>query len=100
MSMFNVTGEVLHVFTDPNRTDPETGEVTKGKHRVQILGEVPLANGEARRDMITLSVEQRGEYESLKGLTISVPLGMFSPAKGQVAYFIPKGAKPSIAGAE
>lgn len=96
MSMFNVTGQVLHVFTDADRTDTATGEIQKGKPRVQILGDVPLANGEIRRDMITLSVESRADYEALIGSTISVPLGMFAPSKGQVAYFIPKGGKPVV----
>lgn len=94
--MFNVTGQVLHVFQDSDRTDTDTGEITKGKPKVQILGDVPLANGEIRRDMVTLSVEHKADYEPLVGKTISVPLGMFSPAKGQVVYFIPKGGKPAF----
>lgn len=97
MSMFQVTGQVLHVFQDADRTDTTTGEVQKGKPKVQILGDVPLANGETRRDMVTLSVDRKADYESLIGTTISVPLGMFSPGKGQVVYFIPKGGKPTIA---
>lgn len=96
MSMFNVTGQVLHVFQDADRTDTSTGEIQKGKPRVQILGDVPLANGEIRRDMVTLSVERKADYESLVGKVISVPLGMFSPSKGQVVYFIPKGGKPTF----
>jgi len=96
MSMFQVTGQVLHVFQDADRTDTATGEVQKGKPKVQILGDVPLANGETKRDMVTLSVERKADYESLVGTTISVPLGMFSPGKGQVVYFIPKGGKPTI----
>ena len=94
--MFQVTGQVLHVYQEPDRTDTETGEIQKGKPKVQILGDVPLANGETRRDMVTLSVDRKSDYESLIGSTISVPLGMFSPGKGQVVYFIPKGGKPTI----
>lgn len=94
MSMFQVTGQVLHVFQDPDRTDKQTGEVTKGRPKVQILGELPLENGQTRHDMITLSVDRKADYEPLVGSRISVPLGMFSPAKGQIAYFIPKGGKP------
>lgn len=96
MSMFQVTGKVLHVYKDPDRTDRETGEVNKGKAKVQILGELPLENGEIRHDMITLSVERKGDYEPLVGSRIAVPLGMFSPAKGQIMYFIPKGGMPEV----
>lgn len=96
MSMFQVTGQVLHVFKDPDRTDRETGEVTKGKAKVQILGEMPLENGEIRRDMITLSVDKKADYEPLIGSRIAVPLGMFSPSKGQILYFIPRGGKAEV----
>lgn len=96
MSMFQVTGQVLHVYQDPDRSDKETGEVIKGRPKVQILGELPLENGQTKHDMITLSVDRKADYEPLVGSRISVPLGMFSPAKGQIAYFIPKGGKPAV----
>jgi hypothetical protein len=96
MSMFQVTGQVLHVYQDPDRTDKETGEVTKGRPKVQILGELPLENGQTKHDMITLSVDRKADYDALVGQRIAVPLGMFSPTKGQIAYFIPKGGKPSV----
>lgn len=96
MSMFQVTGEVLHVFQEPDRTDRATGEISRGRPKVQILGELPLENGEVRRDMITLSVDRKADYEPLVGSRISVPLGMFAPAKGQIAYFIPRGGKPCV----
>lgn len=96
MSMFQVTGQVLHVYQEPDRVDRETGEVSKGRSKVQILGELPLENGQTKHDMITLSVDRKSDYETLTGSRISVPLGMFSPAKGQIAYFIPKGGKPAV----
>lgn len=96
MSMFQVTGQVLHVFDAPPQVDKDSGQLTPGKHKVQILGQVPLLNGESRHDMITLSCESRAEFESLKGKQVSVPIGMFSPAKGSVVYFIPKGGRPSL----
>ena len=95
MSMFQVTGKVLHVYQDADRTDKDTGEVTKGRPKVQILGELPLENGQTKHDMITLSVDRKADYEQLVGSRISVPLGMFAPAKGQIVYFIPKGGKPT-----
>lgn len=95
MSMFTVTGRVINVFTDQDRQGQD-GELIKGKPRVQILGDIPLSNGEIRRDMITLTVDRRSDYETLADSLISVPLGFFSPAKGQIFYFIPKGGKPIL----
>jgi hypothetical protein len=96
MSMFQVTGRLLHVYKDPDRIDRESGEVNKGKAKLQILGEIPLENGELRHDMITLSIDKKADYEALVGSRIAVPLGMFSPSKGQIMYFIPKGGKPEL----
>jgi hypothetical protein len=97
MSMFQVSGTVLHCFDSPAQVNKETGEITRAeKPKVQILGDLPLANGQARFDVITLSCEDKSDFESLKGRRISVPLGMFSPAKGEIIYFIPKGARPTV----
>jgi hypothetical protein len=94
MSMFQVTGQVVHVFDAPDVTDKGTGEITKGKAKVQLMGDIPLPNGQKRLDMITLSIEAKGEFEALRGCYVAVPLGMFSPSKGQIAYFIPRGSRP------
>ena len=97
MSMFQVSGVVLHVYDAPAMTDKKTGEVTREeKPKVQLLGDIPLPNGQARFDMITLTCEDRAEFEELKGRKVTVPLGMFAPAKEQIIYFIPKGAHPAI----
>lgn len=99
MSMFQVTGKVLHVFDAPGRTDKDTGEITQGeKPKVQILGDLPLPNGQKRYDMITLTCDDKRDFEALRGKDVSVPLGMFSPSKGSIVFFIPKGAKPVLVG--
>lgn len=97
MSMFQVSGVVLHVYDSPAAVDKKTGEVTREeKPKVQLLGDIPLPNGQFRCDMITLTCEDKGEFEALKGRKVTVPLGMFSPAKEQIVYFIPKGAHPAL----
>lgn len=100
MSMFQVSGLVLHVYDAPSLVDKKTGEVTREeKPKVQLLGDIPLPNGQFRCDMITLTCEDRAEFEALKGRKVTVPLGMFAPAKEQIIYFIPKGAHPVVLGA-
>lgn len=97
MSMFQVTGTVIHTYDNPAAVDKTTGKVTREeKAKVQLLGDIPLANGQSRFDMITLSCEDREEFEALRGQKVVVPLGMFAPAKEQIVYFIPKGCHPAL----
>jgi hypothetical protein len=96
MSMFTVTGQVLKTFVQPGQVDKETGEIGKSSVKVQIMGEMPVQGGESRLDLITLTVENQKVYEDLKTKRVRVPLGFFSPSKGQIIYFIPKGATPEI----
>lgn len=96
LSMFTVTGQVLKTFIQPGRTDKETGEVSESSVKVQIMGEMPVQGGESRLDLITLTVENKKTYDDLKGKRVRVPLGFFAPQKGNIVYFIPKGASPEI----
>jgi hypothetical protein len=96
LSMFTVTGQVLKTFIQPGQVDKETGEVGKSSVKVQIMGEMPVQGGESRLDLITLTVENQKTYEELKLKRIRVPLGFFAPQKGNIVYFIPKGAQPEL----
>lgn len=96
LSMFTVTGQVLKTFVQPGLVDKATGEVGKSSIKVQIMGEMPVQGGESRLDLITLSVESQKVYDDLKGKRVRVPLGFFSPQKGNIVYFIPKGAIPEV----
>lgn len=96
ISMFTVTGQVLKTFIQPGQVDKETGEIGKSSVKVQIMGEMPVQGGESRLDLITLTVENQKTYEDLKTKRIRVPLGFFAPQKGNIVYFIPKGAQPEV----
>lgn len=96
LSMFTVTGQVVKTFVQPGHLDKETGETSKPAAKVQIMGEMPLQDGETRFDLITLTVENKKMYDDLRGKAIRVPLGFFSPQKGQIVYFVPKGSKPEL----
>lgn len=97
LSMFTVTGQILKTFIQPGRVDKETGEVGESSVKVQIMGEMPVqGGGESRLDLITLTVETKKTYEDLKGKRVRVPLGFFAPQKGNIVYFIPKGASPEL----
>jgi hypothetical protein len=96
LSMFTVTGLVMKTFVQEGRTDKETGELGKDAVKVQIMGEMPVHGGDSRLDLITLTVEDQKSYEALKGKRVRVPLGFFSPAKGNIVYYIPKGSSPEV----
>ena len=97
MSMFTVSGTVINVFDQQGKVDQETGVMGETTPRLQLLGNMPMPNGEMRMDMITVKVENRAAYETLKGKVIRLPIGVFSPSKGQIVYYVPKGSKPEAA---
>ena len=96
MSMFQVAGVVLHLFDAPGRIDKETGAMEDDKPKVQLLGEIPQRNGQAKLDVITLTCHDKADFEAFKGKRVVVPLGMFSPSKGNILYYIPQGCKPRL----
>lgn len=96
LSMFTVTGQVLKTFVQEGRVDRDTGEVGKDAVKVQIMGEMPVQGGDSRMELITLTVEDQKSYDALRGKRVRVPLGFFSPAKGNIVYYIPKGSNPEI----
>lgn len=91
--MFQITGQVINCFHQPGNLDKETGEVKEGKNKVQILGNIPVADGGTKMDLVTLTVPDGIDFKAHLQKKISVPLGFFSPAKGSIMYFIPKGSK-------
>lgn len=94
MSMFRVSGQVMKVYRQ-ERTDRDTGEV-QAQTRVQLLGEVPTRDGgDTKLDFIDLRAPEP-LVEPLKrvvGKNISLPVGVFAPAKGRLVWYVPTGAK-------
>lgn len=93
MSMFLITGRVEQTFMQGKSVDKETGEVQPSVPKVQIMGVVPVLGGDSRKELVTLSVPPGIDFKPLIDKKVAVPLGVFSPAKGQIVYFIPKGSK-------
>jgi hypothetical protein len=96
-SMFSITGQVINTFEAPGRAANEkTGlDALEAKPKVQLLGAMPVPGGQQMRmELVTLTCEDQAVYDAFRGKTISVPLGVFAPARGQVVYFIPKGSLP------
>lgn len=93
MSMFTLRGKVVNTFHQQGKLDKETGELREGTDRVQIMGEMPVAGGGSKVDLITLTIPEGLDFSEHLQKAVEVPLGFFSPQKGQIIYFIPKGSQ-------
>ena len=93
MSMFTVSGVLVNIFKTPQGKNAE-GETFGGDHKIQVMGEIPLANGETRHEMIDLKVHDVDIYKTYMNKRLSVPIGTMALAKNKIVYFIPKGSQP------
>lgn len=81
MSMITLNGTLLNVYRAPARGEAEE------KDKIQILGDIPLPNGEIRKDLMTITVKDARAYEGKEGQDISLAVGAFAPQKGTVIFF-------------
>lgn len=90
-SLFQVTGQLINIFVSPKGKNEE-GQEYGGDHKIQILGDIAMKNGEFRKEMVTLKAPSPDDLGNLAiGDTISAPLGVFAQG-GNITYFIPKGS--------
>lgn len=80
--MLKLEGIVINVYKAPD-FQPKDGEKKEGGHKVQLMTEVRMKNGEVKNELITLGV--RNPHEYTVGVEASVPVGVF--AKGNVIQF-------------
>ena len=85
--MLVIRAKLLHIFTSANYTNPETGETTQGKVKLQLLAQTTLKNGEIKNELIDISIPKADyeKYKSKVGSTVEVPVGII--AKGKVTYY-------------
>jgi hypothetical protein len=95
--MFTLTGQVVHVYVSPKGISKKTGEEYGGEDKVQIIGDIPVGNGEFRKEMVTLTTDQGGSLEKAVGRTVVAPVAFWARS-GTVGYFIPKGAQIALQG--
>lgn len=93
-SLFQVSGQLINVFVSPKSTNQE-GKEYGGDHKIQLLGDIAMSNGETRKEMITLKVHDVGDLQTKIGGSVTAPIGVF--AKGSnITYYIPKGSDIAI----
>lgn len=92
--MLNLTGQVINVFHMDAGTNKK-GEDYDARDKIQLLGELELPNGETKKELIDLTVENVLQYDGLIGKTISLPVGVISSGRS-VTFYVRKGSKPAI----
>ena len=95
--MLQMTGKVVNLYTNEGGTNKD-GASYEARHKVQLLGGVDLPNGDVKHDLIDLTVDSLKDWQALAGKEVTVDIGVFAPAKGQIVYFIKKGTKPNLIG--
>jgi hypothetical protein len=96
MSYLRLCGQVSNVYQSPEGANKETGETYGGTHHVQMLCEDVMRNGEMKLAMFTLRTDHPELFKGQVGKILNVPVGAW--VKGnEVAFFLPKGLKPTEA---
>ncbi|WP_287243669.1 hypothetical protein [Pseudoalteromonas sp.] len=95
--MLQIAGKVINVFTIDGGTNKDGDEYDE-RHKVQLMGEVALQNGDVQMDLMDLTVQDLSDWTNLQGKDIAIDVGAFSPAKGNIIYFVRKGSKPKLIG--
>lgn len=90
--MLQMNGQVIHVFVSPKGVSKKTGDEYGGDDKVQIMGNIPMDNGQSRKELVTLKTEEGKTFEGMIGQEVSFPVSTYSVGKA-VGYYIPKGHK-------
>jgi hypothetical protein len=91
--MLQIPGQVVNVFTLDGGKDKDGKEFGE-RYKVQLMGNVALPNGDAKYDLMDLTVDDLTDWVGLKGKVVSIDVGAFAPSKGNIVCFVRKGAKP------
>ena len=96
--MLQITGKVINVFTQEGGESKDGTEYAE-RHKVQLMGERALPNGDIQMDLMDLTIQDLSDWNETQGKTISIDIGAFSPSKGHIISFISKGPMPQLRGA-
>ena len=86
---------MVNVFTQEGGKNKD-GEDFAERHKVQLMGERALPNGDIQMDLMDLTIQNLSDWNDLQGKDVSIDIGAFAPAKGNIIYFVSKGSKPQL----
>lgn len=95
--MLQITGKVINVFTTEAGKGKDGTEYAE-RHKVQLMGQVALPNGDVKMDLMDLTIDDLAEWNDKQNKTVSIDIGAFAPSKGNIIYFVSKGSKPQVRG--
>ena len=72
--MFKIIGQVVNVFTQDSGTDKDGKEYSES-YKVQLMGEMPLPNGDCKMDLVDLKVDSLTDWNDLQGKRVSIDVG-------------------------
>lgn len=83
--MLKLKAVLLNTYKSNDFTDKETGAITKGRNKVQLLIEKPLKNGGVKKELIDLSIpeDKLSKYLGMEGKQVEVDVSYF----GQCTFF-------------
>lgn len=93
--MLTLVGRVENVYQAPKGVSKKTGEEYGGGSKVQLVCDMPLVNGEIRRELQTLSTDQAELYQGFLDQWVRVPVGVYASKTG-VGFFALKGCQPEV----
>jgi hypothetical protein len=83
-----IEGMLLSIYKSNDFKDKETGEVSHGKHKLQLLVENELQNGSVKNEMQDISIPdiRVKEYEAQIGKKVQVKCDFVT--KGQINFYV------------
>lgn len=81
--MLTLKAHLLNIFTGNDFTNQQTGEIAKGKTKLQLLASVPLKNGGHKNQLIdlTIPIEKLPLYEDKINMDVEVEVALMGEAK-------------------
>ena len=62
--MLQITGKVVNVFTQDGGKNKDGTEYAE-RHKVQLMGEMALPNGDVKMDLMDLTIDDLVDYKQL-----------------------------------
>lgn len=94
MSMLTLNGTLANIYESPKGVNKTTGEAFGGQHRLQVMCENTLQNGEKRIELIDLTIDDVTPYREALGKPVSVSVGVYINA-GKPAFYALKKQRPT-----
>lgn len=81
--MLKLEAKLLHMFTSADYHNKETGEVVKGKTKLQLLTQVSLRNGEIKNELLDISIpaDKTHLFKDKENETVTVDVALIGKAQ-------------------